>query len=108
MQKDICISLDYTNLIFQRNSDAKASIYPITYQTLQGKYKVCMGNQLAENTCGGLDCHVCSAATIKEAPCGLESHWCLPGPTDDFALIAIASTLSRNNYHLKDVIKEIK
>lgn len=92
---NICRLIDYTYLSEQRSFDAKASIFPMVYQDGSNRSVVCQNYSNTINNCIGKDFRVCSSSLL---PCHDESHFCLPGPTDEFGLLVVASIISDNDY----------
>jgi hypothetical protein len=102
--KRSCSTFDWSSLAALRNRDSKASIYPTTIPSPinASQRVVCQPNQdFATSNQGkcadykGLrplltaDMRVCS-----QVPCTKESHFCLPGPTDDFAMFLLGFSAS--------------
>lgn len=63
-------------LIESRQSDAKASMYPLSYISHNGTKVICMKavNHGSFRRCEGHAWHAC-----RDVECGLESHFCMPG-----------------------------
>jgi hypothetical protein len=87
-----CTTVQFGRLMLQRTADAKASIYPMSYHTDTGKRVVCHANQNAA-IAHPERCDRAGVQACYEVPCAEESHFCLPGPPDDFALLMLASAL---------------
>ena len=94
-QKQKCITLDMTFYEMQRISDAKAGMYPMQYVNNQGKNVVCASDfedDHARKACEGK-----YAFTCEKTPCNVETHFCLPGPPDEFAKLILAAAVSHDD-----------
>lgn len=88
-----CTAVNFGRLMLQRNDDSKASIYPMSYvDAASGETRVCHANQGAALAHPELCDHKGVFACTK-MPCAKESHFCLPGPPDDFALLLLSAAL---------------
>lgn len=96
-----CQYMDYTSLVVQRSYDAKSSIFPMVYSDKNGATKICQEDNGLVNSCVGKDYRVCSKNTL---PCSMESHFCLPGPTDEFALLVLAAAINKEDYNISSII----
>jgi hypothetical protein len=96
-----CIALDFSRLLFQRSDDSKASIFPLTYSDSNGTISVCQVEQTTPNTCDGKEFYVC------REHCNRESHFCLPGPTDELALLLLGAAISQHDHRLHSSTPDI-
>jgi hypothetical protein len=90
-----CTTVQFGRLMLQRSGDSKASIYPMWYaDAASGATKVCHADQ-NEATAHPERCAARQEAVFAcvAPPCASESHFCLPGPPDDFALLVLASAV---------------
>lgn len=90
-----CVPLQLGRLIRERTEDAKASIYPMTYtetnaSTGAAHRVVCHADQRAATAHPGL-CDRAGVTACDAVPCAEETHFCIPGPPDDFALVVLAA-----------------
>jgi hypothetical protein len=89
------IKFDFSKLVFQRSDDSKASIYPFSYSVHNNRssnnsdviMQVCQEEQRSPNNCAGKDYRVCTS------DCERESHFCLPGPTDELGLLLLGASM---------------
>ena len=89
-----CTPLDFAWLSSQRNRDAKASIYPMSYRdAVTNETRVCHQDQLEAQLEPRKCDNISSVLACEKTPCAEESHFCLPGPPDDFALLVLGSAL---------------
>ena len=91
-----CTPLDASRLVELRAGDSKASIYPTWYPGTDGSRLVCQGNQehyfSHPATCDDGVPVPDSMRVCDTVPCAApESHFCLPGPTDDAGLLLLAA-----------------
>jgi hypothetical protein len=94
-QKQKCITLDMTFYEMQRLNDSKAGMYPMQYTDSKGKNVVCASNfedDHSRNACVGKDAYTC-----EKTPCNEETHFCLPGPPDEFAKLILAAAISHDD-----------
>lgn len=93
-----CVPLDFSLLLHQRNGDSKSSIFPLTFVDEASQRLVeCQATQTSPNTCEGRYFRVCNFERCNE-----ESHFCMPGPTDELSLLLLAASISHkdHNHHL--------
>lgn len=88
-----CVAVDFSRLVFERSADSKASIFPLTYHNNDSTLTVCQVDQTSVNTCEGHDFRVCGFDKCNE-----ESHFCMPGPTDELSLLVLASSISHKDH----------
>ena len=102
-----CSYLNTIQLMIQRNIDSISSIFPITYLNVKtGVSMVCQEDQSSFNTCEGKDFRVCDTSSQRKdadqgssrLSCNQDSHFCLPGPTDELARVVLAAAISFPNY----------
>jgi hypothetical protein len=88
-----CTPVPFVRLMLQRIDDAKASIYPVSYvDAVSGTTKVCHASQ-GEATEHPERCQREGVFACVDTPCATESHFCMPGPPDDFALLVLAASI---------------
>ena len=88
-----CTTVQFGRLMLQRNDDSKASIYPMSYvDPATGETRVCHADQ-HEALAHPERCNHEGVYACDTTPCAPESHFCMPGPPDDFALLVLAAAL---------------
>lgn len=91
-----CTPLDFWALAELRSGDAKASIFPTSYPAAgePGGRRVCHALQREDREdgrCDGGEAVPAEMRVCDQPPCAQETHFCLPGPTDDFGLLLLAA-----------------
>ena len=91
-----CITLDWSWYDLQRNHDAKAALYSMQYRDDDGSLVVCASDfedDHANHRCAGRKAQTCS-----ETPCQYDTHYCLPGPPDEYGRLALAAALGQDDH----------
>lgn len=95
-----CDLVDFRALSVRREGDAKASIFPTWQRKDDGTQLVCEATQNLvgkPSPCVRFGAGAKPTFVCDSVPCASESHFCLPGPPDDFSLVALSAAVNAHD-----------